>query len=276
MSEDRAAKLLAHPEALCNMARRIALEAGEIAMRYYDGLEDMQVDVKHDDSPVTLADRETEAFIQAALEQLTPTVPFVGEEAAALGKLKALTCAEYFWLVDPIDGTKDFINGSDEFTVNIALVKQGVPVLGVIYAPAKGELFAAHGPGTAIRWLEDTDNEKRISVRPLPKNGLTVVSSKHYENSAGRDEFLERFKVEKIVKKASSLKICAIAMGRADVYPRFGPTCEWDTAAGDAILRAAGGAITDINGAPLQYGGANPKWLNPEFVAASFEWFGSE
>ncbi|MEZ5814789.1 MAG: 3'(2'),5'-bisphosphate nucleotidase CysQ [Alphaproteobacteria bacterium] len=276
MPEDRAAKLLTHPEALCNMVRRIALEAGEIAMRYYDGLEDMQVDIKYDDSPVTLADRETEAFIQAALEQLTPAVPFVGEEAAALGRVKAVACTEYFWLVDPIDGTKDFINGSDEFTVNIALVKQGVPVLGVIYAPAKGELFAAHGPRTAIRWLEDTDNEKRISVRPVPKNGLTVVSSKHYENSAGRDEFLERFKIEKIVKKSSSLKICAIAMGRADIYPRFGPTCEWDTAAGDAILRAAGGAITDINGAPLQYGGANPKWLNPEFVAASFEWFGSE
>ncbi len=275
-AKERATKLLQNPEALCNMVRRIALDAGEVIMKYYEGLEDMQVDTKNDNSPVTLADREAEMFIQMSLEQLTPDISIVGEEAAALGKVEPVTGEEYFWLVDPLDGTRDFIGGGDEFTVNIALIHNGRPIIGVIYAPAKGEMFAGHGPGTAIRWLQDSGNEKEISVRPLSKGGMTVVTSKHYGNDSKLDKFLERFKVEKVIKRASSLKICAVAMGKADIYPRLGPTCEWDTAAGDAILQSAGGVITDIDGKPLQYGGADPKWLNPEFVACSFHWFKAE
>ena len=275
-AKERAVKLLNNPEALCNMVRRIALDAGEIVMKYYEGLEDMQVDIKNDDSPVTLADRETETFIQMSLEQLTPDTPIVGEEAAALGKVRAVEQGEYFWLVDPIDGTKEFINGGDEFTVNIALIKDGAPILGVIYAPAIGELYAGYGPGTATRWLEDSDNEKPISVRPSPRSGLTVVSSKHHGSGSRLDKFLAQFKIEKVIKRGSSLKICAVAAGKADIYPRLGPTCEWDTAAGDAILQAAGGVITDIDGQPLKYGGADPKWLNPEFIACSFAWFDVE
>ena len=272
-----ALKLLNNPGALCNMVKRIAQDAGDITLKYFDGLEDMKVDSKHDDSPVTLADREAEGFIQMSLEQLVPGVPVIGEEAVALGKAPKLQEGqEYFWLVDPLDGTKEFIDGGGDFTVNIALIKNGEPVLGVVFAPAKGELYAGHGPGTATRWLEDSDNEKSISVRPPPKGGVTVVASKRHGDSKKLDKFLELFKIEKLVKRGSSLKICVIAGGKADIYPRFGPTCEWDTAAADAVLRAAGGVLTDTDGEPLKYGGSNPKWLNPEFVACSFEWFKNE
>lgn len=266
-------KLLAHPEALCNMVRRVATEAGEITLKYYDGLEDMQAECKDDNSPVTRADREAEEYIQAALAEIVPDVPFIGEETVACGKAQSVEGHEYFWLVDPLDGTKEFICGGNEFTVNIALIRQGEPVLGVIYAPALGEMYAACGPGTAVRFMEDSGTEKEIAVRRPPKEGLTIVASKSHGDAARRDTFLEQFKINKIIKRGSSLKICAVAAGRADIYPRLGPTCEWDTAAGDAILRAAGGYLTDIDGAPLRYGGADPKWLNPEFIASSFTWF---
>ncbi len=276
MTERAGNKLLENPAALCNMVRRIAIDAGEITLKYFEMGEDLQVDIKNDDSPVTLADREAEGFIQMSLEKILPDVPMIGEEAAALGKSPDLKDAEYFWLVDPLDGTKEFISGGEDFTVNIALIKNHEPVLGVVYVPAKGELFAAHGPGTAVRWVQDTDKEKSIDVRPPPGQGLTVVSSSHHGDTEKLDKFLEEFKVEKIIKRGSSLKICAIAEGKADIYPRFGPTCEWDTAAGDAVLRAAGGIVTDTEGKPLRYGGFNPKFLNPEFIACSFDWYDFE
>lgn len=272
----RGEKLLSSPEALCNMVRRIALEAGEIVLKYYDGLVDMEVDTKKDDSPVTLADREAEKVIQAALERLTPHVPIVGEEAASLKKIESTKDEPYFWLVDPLDGTKEFINGGDDFTVNIALIKDGVPVMGVVYVPVKGELFAGFGEGQAIRWTEESGKDKPIAVRKPPAGGITVVASKSHSNDEKLEKFLSDFKVEKIIKRGSSLKICAVAMGKADIYPRLGPTCEWDTAAGDAVLRAAGGMMTDTDGKALKYGGSNPKWLNPEFVACSFDWTDTE
>lgn len=266
-------KLLENPAALCNMLKRIAIEAGEITLKYFDGLEDMQVDCKHDDSPVTLADREAEAFIQMSLESILPDIPMIGEEGVALGKAPEISKGqEYFWLVDPLDGTKEFISGGEDFTVNIALIKNGAPVLGVVYAPARGELYAGYEGGRAVKWLQDTDSEKEISVRACPKEGLTVVASKSHGDPTRLEKFLEKFKINKLAKYGSSLKICVIAAGKADIYPRFGPTCEWDTAAADAVIRAAGGMVTDTEGKPLQYGGANPKWLNPEFIASSFEW----
>ena len=269
---DQTRKLLQNPGALCNILKRVAKDAGEIVMKYYDGHHDMQVDTKNDDSPVTLADRDAESFIQMTLKQLVPGIPLIGEEAVALGKAPKLKNSEYFWLVDPLDGTKEFIKGTKDFTVNIALIHNGVPVMGVVFAPARGELYAGHGPGTAVRWLEENDNEKPIAIRNSPASGLTVVASGNHGDSARLEKFLEQYKVEKLVKYGSSLKICVIAAGKADLYPRFGPTCEWDTAAADAVLRAAGGQITDTQGKPLPYGGADPKWLNPEFIASSFEW----
>lgn len=274
--EERSQKLLKNLEALTNMIRRIAIEAGDLVLKYYDGLEDMQVDIKNDDSPVTLADREAETFIQMSLERVIAGIPVIGEEAVALNKAPTLQDHEYFWLVDPLDGTKEFIRGGDEFTVNIALIKAGEPVLGVVYAPAKGEMYAGHQHGKAIRWMLDSGTEKEISVRPAPKQGLTVVASKSHGDTKKLDTFLESFKVEKLIQRGSSLKLCVIASGKADIYPRFGPTCEWDTAAADAILRAAGGFLTDLEGQSFTYGKGDPKWLNPEFVGCSFEWFKAE
>lgn len=267
-------KLLENPGALCGIVRRIVIEAGEITEKYLDTLDDMQVDTKHDNSPVTLADREAEAFIQMSLERLLPNVPIVGEEAVALGKQNAdLRKTEYFWLVDPLDGTKEYIAGGGDYTVNVALIKNNEPILGIVYAPSLGHLYTGHGANTAMKWNIDTGKDKPISVRSVPKEGMTVVASKSHGDTNKLDTFLEKFKVNKLVKRGSSLKICTIAEGKADMYPRFGPTCEWDTAAGDAVLRAAGGIMTDTNGTPMRYGGFNAKYLNPEFIASSFEWF---
>jgi len=274
--KERTKKLLENPGALCNMVRRIAVGAGEITLKYFDGLEDMQVDLKDDNSPVTLADREAEGFIQVSLEMMTAGIPIVGEEAVALGKAPSVDGNQYFWLVDALDGTREFINGGDEFTVNIALIKDGEPVIGVVFAPAKGEMYAGYKGGPAVRWMQDADTEKEISVRPSPKQGLTVVASKSHGDTGKLDKFLESFKVEKLIQRGSSLKLCVIASGKADLYPRFGPTCEWDTAAGDAVLRAAGGVLTDLDGKPFTYGKSDPKWLNPEFVGCAFEWFDGE
>jgi len=266
-------KILEHPKALCNQIRRVALEAGELTLDYFDETGFDGADAKADGSPVTLADQKAEELIEKALKEITPDVPIVGEEAVSEGARPDLSSATYFWLVDPLDGTKEFISGNGDYTVNIALIKDGVPVLGVVYAPTKGELYAGHGQGTALRWLEDSDSEKEIHVRTPPKEGVTVVASRSHENNEKLDEFLSQYKVNKLIKRGSSLKICAIAAGKADLYPRFGPTCEWDTAAGHAVLMSAGGRVVDTEGNFLRYGGADPGFLNPEFIAASFDPF---
>ncbi len=266
-------KLLDNQGALTNMVRRIAIEAGAITLKYFEGEKDMEAEKKGDNSPVTLADQEAEACIEKRLSEIAPGIPMIGEESVAAGKAPSLEGHEYSWRVDALDGTKGFIRGEPHYTVNIALIKGNAPVLGVVYAPALGELYAGHGPDTAIMWREDTDKEKPIKIRELPKEGLSVVASVHHADMSKIEKFLQGYKVAKVVRRNSSLKICVIAAGKADIYPRFGPTCEWDTAAGDAVLRAAGGMITDLDGKPLVYGGSNPKWLNPEFIASSFAWF---
>ncbi|MCB1651971.1 MAG: 3'(2'),5'-bisphosphate nucleotidase CysQ [Alphaproteobacteria bacterium] len=267
-------KILNSPAALCNMIKRIARQAGDITLDYFEEIGPGDITRKDDNSPVTQADQETEDFIQKALADILPSVPFIGEEAVSAGNAPAITPdQEYFWLVDPLDGTREFIRGGPDFTTNIALIKNGRPVIGVIYAPAIGELYAGCGEGTAVRWLEDTDHEKPITVRRPPREGLTVLSSRGMGNADKQEAFLAGFKVRKLVKRSSSIKMCAIAAGKADLFPRFGPTCEWDTAAAEAILNAAGGLITDAFGKPLLYGGREPGWYNPDFIAASFPWF---
>ena len=267
------AKLLSHPAALCNMVRRVAYQAGEITLQYFDDAGYHGADAKGDGSPVTIADREAERYIEPELEKLTPGVPMIGEESASEGRKVDLTGHEYFWLVDPLDGTKEFISGSGDYTVNIALIYKGAPILGVVYAPVKGEMYAGYsdpatGEKKAVRWMDDSEKEKEIRVRGWPKEGLTVVASKSHGDTKRLDQFLSNFKVEKMIKRGSSLKICAVAAGKADLYPRFGPTCEWDTAAGDAVLRAAGGVIIDLQGQKFIYGQGREKYLNPEFIAA--------
>ncbi len=266
-------KLLSHPAALCNVVRRVAVDAGGLILEYFDGIRHMEAVDKDDGSPVTCADREAEKQIAKALADILPDIPLVGEESFAAGNRVDFDDHEYFWLVDPLDGTKAFIRGEGEFTVNIGLIHKGEPVLGVIYAPEKGDLYAGYiedgGQGRSIRYFEDTDNEKVIRSRKMPKDGLTVMSSNYRGGSVPQDNLLGGFKVKKIIRQSSSLKICAIANGKADIYPRFGPTCEWDTAAGHAILRAAGGDIIDLDGRPLRYGGTHERLLNPHFIAAS-------
>jgi len=264
-------KLLKHPAALCNMVRRVAIAAGDHTLQYYDE-SGCAADEKSDGSPVTIADREAEAIIIKGLHDIFPDVPVVGEESVAAGVIPDLSATEWFWLVDPLDGTKEFIRGSADYTVNIALIHRGVPVLGVVYAPVNGELYAGHGAGTAIRWLADNNNDKPIRVRSLPAGGLTVISSRNHHDENQLDKFLADFKIAKSMRRGSSLKICLIAAGKADLYPRFGLTSEWDTAAGDAVLRSAGGHIVDMKGAPLSYGHAQKKFENPEFVASSGFW----
>lgn len=261
-------KVFSHPAALGNMVQRIAVEAGEIILDYYDESGFAGAELKGDGSPVTEADTKAEHYIINALRDISADIPVIGEETCPEMLNKNFGEKEFFWLVDPLDGTREFVRGGEDFTVNIALIKHGVPIMGVVYAPAKGELYGGHEELGAVRWLEETNNQKEIRVRQVPKGGHTVVISHFRDYGSTLDNFLADYKVEKIVRRSSSLKICAIAYGKADLYPGFGATCEWDTAAGHAILRAAGGDITDLQGNTLTYGHSERKFINPDFVAA--------
>ncbi len=238
---------------------RLIREAGALVMCVY--ATDFQVELKDDESPVTVADQRAERLIFDGLRRLCPDVPIVGEEAASAGDIPDVS--NRFWLVDPIDGTKEFVGRNGEFTVNIALVDHGVPVLGLVLAPALGRLFSgATGVGA---WVEDADGRRAIRVRAEPSEGLTVVGSRHHGDDAAVSSLLVGRRVAAQRTVGSSLKLCLVAEGAADVYPRFGRTMEWDTAAGDAVLRAAGGAVRTLDGGLLGYGKAG--FENPDFAA---------
>ncbi len=234
-------------------------EAGALVMRVY--ATDFEVEVKGDESPVTVADQLAEKVIFEGLQRIAPDIPVVGEEAASAGDIPDVS--NRFWLVDPIDGTKEFVNRNGEFTVNIALIDHGLPVLGLVLAPALDTLYAgAVGVGA---WVEIRNQRRALAVRSEPADGLTVVGSRHHGNDAAVDAFLAGRRVAAFRTVGSSLKLCLLAEGLADVYPRFGRTMEWDTAAGDAVLRAAGGAVKTLDGALLRYGKAG--FENPDFAA---------
>ncbi len=237
----------------------IARAAGKLIMEIY--ATNFSVRGKDDASPVTEADETAEAWILPALAALTPDVPVVAEEAVAAGRVPAV--ADRFWLVDPLDGTKEFISRNGEFTVNIALVEHGAPVLGVVYAPALERLFA--GAAGAGAFVEERGVRRPVAVRNAPETGLTVVASRSHNDETALDAFLVGRKVAELRSAGSSLKLCLVAGGEADVYPRLGRTMEWDIAAGHAVLAAAGGRITTIDGAPFMYG--KPAFENPHFVA---------
>jgi len=239
---------------------RIARAAGAVIMAVY--ATDFAVRGKDDQSPVTAADESAERLIVPALQALAPQIPVVAEEAVAAGEMPEV--GRSFWLVDPLDGTKEFISRNGEFTVNIALVVDGAPVLGVVYAPALDRLFI--GRVGAGAWLEDAAGRRRIAVRSVPEAGLTVVASRSHGDAAALDSFLAGRKLASLVNAGSSLKLCLVAAGEADLYPRLGRTMEWDIAAGHAVLAAAGGSVTDLAGAALRYG--KPGFDNPHFVAA--------
>lgn len=246
-------------EQLCADIEAVARLAGAAIMAIYGT--DFSVRDKADASPVTAADEQAEALILEALKRLTPAVPVVSEEAAAAGRTPSV--AERFWLVDPLDGTKEFIRRNGEFTVNIALIEAGAPSLGVVYAPALERMFsgvAGHGAR-----LAEPGNRRTIACRSVPAEGLTVVSSRSHGDAGALAQFLAGRSVASNKNAGSSLKFCLLAAGEADLYPRLGRTMEWDTAAGDAVLRAAGGRVLTLDGQPLRYG--KPGFENPHFVA---------
>ena len=239
--------------------RDLAWRAGEVVMRVYAGEHGLRT--KADDSPVTEADELAEALIVAGLAAIAPAVPIVAEEAAAAGRVPAT--GDRFWLVDPLDGTREFVQRNGEFTVNIALIDGGRPVLGVVLAPALGELYwgiAGVGAGR-----QDRHGERTIRCRCLPPQGLTVLASRSHGDEAALASYLSGRRVAAVRHAGSSLKLCLLAAGEADLYPRFGRTMEWDIAAGHAVLAAAGGEVLDLDGQPLRYG--KPGFENPHFVA---------
>lgn len=219
---------------------------------------------KQDATPVTEADHAAEELIVAALRAATPHIPVVAEEETAAGH-QCAECHEY-WLVDPLDGTREFAAGRDEFTVNIGLVRDGRPVLGAVGVPAFGELFGGivGPPGASRAWKRSTAGERAIRVRTPPADGIHVLASRHYAADPRLDKFLDGRLVASVVNMGSALKIVRLAEGAADLYPRFGRTMEWDTAAPHAVLEAAGGRIVGMDGAPMIYG--KPGWENPPFI----------
>ncbi|NDW04912.1 3'(2'),5'-bisphosphate nucleotidase CysQ [Jiella pacifica] len=246
----------------------IALLGGEEVLAVYATPFDAKT--KADASPVTQADLRCEAVMKPLLAELSPDVVIVAEEAVSAGDMPAE--AERLFLVDPLDGTKEFVNRNGDFTVNIALVENGVPTAGVVYAPAIGKLWAGSArEGASMADVVDGRlvTQRKIVARKAPDRLVAVASRSH--GSAETEEWLKRHEVERFVSRGSSLKFCLLAEGEADVYPRLGRTMEWDTAAGDAVLRAAGGIVTTLDGAPLVYGkrrqAEDVDFANPHFVA---------
>ena len=233
--------------------------AGQAILEIY--ATDFEVRGKADASPVTEADERAEAVLLPELARLTPDIPAVSEDQAAAGRIPRVS--KRFWLVDPLDGTKEFISRNGEFTVNVALIDNGQPVLGVVFAPALDRLFA--GTVGAGAFTEAGGERCAIACRAVPPAGLTVVASRSHGDAQALAQFLAGRKVADQIRAGSSLKLCLVAAGEADVYPRLGRTMEWDIAAGDAVLRAAGGIVTTLDGAPLAYGKAD--FANPHFAA---------
>lgn len=242
-------------EALADAAR----EAGEAILTIVR--RGFAVEGKADRSPVTEADRAAELVILAALARAAPGVPVIAEEEVAAGRIPAH--GSTFFLVDPLDGTKEFIRGGDDYTVNIGLIENGQPTLGVVYAPATATMFGGLvGEGA---WRERGRGREAMSTRALGDTLTAVASKSHFSQPTA--DYLEAVGAKDYVSVGSSLKFCIVAEGKADIYPRLGPTSEWDTAAGHAVLLAAGGLTDGPDGAPLAYG--KPTFLNRAFVATS-------
>ncbi len=258
--------LLSYRDALLD----VALEAGEAIMDVYK--RDFTVTAKADDSPLTEADLAAHRIIGARLAAIAPHIPVLSEESDQKEHAQRRRWRE-MWLVDPLDGTKEFVNRNGEFTVNIALVRAGQPLLGVVHAPALGRTYA--GVKNEGAWSRMDDRWQAITARRYTGGRAFVVASRSHRGAAV-DEFLARLQAKEgpaeLVSSGSSLKLCLVADGTADVYPRLGPTSEWDTGAGHAVVEAAGGTVRDLHMKPLQYNKENI--LNPWFIAAGpgYDW----
>ncbi len=245
--------------------RRLAIEAGDKIMAIYES-DDFEVKSKSDESPVTEADEAADALISAGLREVYPDVALVTEEQAASHDISAKT----FLIVDPLDGTKEFVKRRGDFTVNIALVEDGVPVRGVVYAPARKRMFYTDSVGNSVEETGAFDPETPGETRPIrvsePDNAsLMVVASKSHRDEA-TDAYIGKYDVKDMTSAGSSLKFCLVATGEADLYPRLGRTMEWDTAAGHAVLAGAGGRVVRYDDhTPLAYG--KEGYANPFFIA---------
>ena len=246
-----------------------AARAGAAMLRHYAA--GPAVEFKADNSPVTCADRDSEAIALAAIAELAPSIPIVSEESAG-------DCTQplppRFFLVDPLDGTKEFINKRDDFILNIALIDGGRPVFGLVYAPARERLGITVAPGKAVeaRLIANDAGadfaalqSQPLRVRPAPGGLTALVSRSHLDPDT--EAFLARLRIADRTSAGSSIKFLEIAAGGADVYPRLAPTMEWDTAAGQAVLEAAGGRVVDLENKPLAYGKTASALRNPSFVA---------
>ena len=254
-------------DAIAEIFAEIALEAAVAVMAVYVG--DSRARRKLDGSPVCDADEAAEAIILKRLAMQLPNLPVLAEEAASRGE--KIVAGQTFILVDPVDGTREFLSHNGEFTINIGLIVDSAPRAGVVYAPAFGQLWIGGitastcevAPGAA---LPPPEERRAIHPRPAPQQGLTALVSRSHADPA-TEAFLGKLPVKERRLAGSALKFCVIAEGQADVYPRFGQTMEWDTAAGDAVLRAAGGIVRDEVRLPLRYGKAEAQFRNGPFVA---------
>ena len=255
LAKSQSADLLTGLQAIC-------LEAGAVILRHYES-GDGAAETKADGSPVTAADKAAETVILEGLAKLAPQIPVVSEECAAAGIVPDISGGR-FWLVDPLDGTREFLNRNGEFTVNIALVEDRKPILGAVYAPVLSTLYLGR-VGEAAWRATGTEPPAPIFARRTPEEGLTVVASRSHGDRQALADYLGGRSVAAERQVGSSLKFCVLAEGGADLYPRFGRTMEWDTAAGDAVLRASGGSVETLDGQPLLYG--KPGLDNPGFIA---------
>jgi 3'(2'), 5'-bisphosphate nucleotidase len=254
------------------LAERLMATAWHAGRAILSHFGDTNADMKADESPVTAADRESDALIVADLAALAPDIPVVSEESVPS---PITDPGPRFFLVDPLDGTREFIARRGEFTVNIALIEQGRPHFGLVYAPALSDIYLTLAPDHAARGKLDAAADlpafgemawQKLSTRaPAKDNLVAVVSRSHLDNAT--QEFLSVHGITDSVPGGSSIKFCLVAEGKADVYPRFGRTMEWDTAAGHAVLAAAGGVVLDEDGEPLRYGKYERGLDNPGFVA---------
>lgn len=251
-------------ERMTRIFRALALKAGAKIMEIYSA-DDFEVRSKSDDSPVTAADLAADAIISEGLREAYPDIMLVTEEQAGS---HADTAAEFI-IVDPLDGTKEFVKRRGDFTVNIAYVRDGVPLRGVVYAPARKRMFYTDATGASVEETGPFGPEPG-AVTPIrvsdPDNGALIVVASKSHRDADTDAYISRYEVAEAASAGSSLKFCLVATGEADLYPRLGRTMEWDTAAGDAVLRGAGGHVVNFDGLkPLVYGKSG--YANPFFIA---------
>lgn len=247
---------------------KTAIEAGDITLEYFQ--QGVVIEIKDNNSPVTLADQRAEEHILKAIHTINDGSPIVAEEAVAGGNIPDHNHLNDFWLIDPLDGTKEFIKQRPDYTVNIGYIKDKKAYFGIVYAPAKKQLYVGFADRKEAWMGTGLDDLKPITVRSIPNDGMTIVASKSHATPEALEHFLEGKTVKDVISRGSSLKFCSVAAGEADMYPRFGPTCEWDTAAGEAVLLGAGGEVVNLDGTPFRYA-KRADFLNPGFIARALK-----